>query len=71
MKDPNKERDDLCKQIDRAIDDLTQEKKAIEHDNMNEASKFIPSLKATGVNLPNRIKEYIDQSNMHSANNIR
>ena len=71
LKDPNKERDDLCKQIDHAIDDLTQIKKAIDHNNMNEASKFILSLKAAGVNLPNRIKEYIDQSNMRSANNIR
>ena len=71
LKDPNKERDNLCKQIDRAIDELTQVKKAIEHDNMNEASKFILSLKATGVNLPNRIKEYIDQSNIRSAHNIR
>ena len=34
LKDRNKERDDLCKQIDRAIDDLTQVKKAIDHNNM-------------------------------------
>ncbi len=71
MKDPNKQRDDLCKQIDSAIDDLTQVKKAIEHDNMNEASELFLSLKATDINLPNRIKEYIDQSDMRSANNIR
>ena len=71
MKDPNKERNDVCKQIDSAIDNLTQVKDAIEHDNINEASKFILSLKAIGVNLPNRIKEYIDQSNMRSVKHIR
>lgn len=71
MKDPNKERDDLCKQIDRAIDDLIQVKNAIEHDNMNEASKFILSLRTTGVNLPNHVKEYIEQSDMRSAKKVR
>ena len=65
MKDPNKERDDVCKQIDRAIADLTQVKDAIEHGNLGEASKLWLSVKAAGVNLPNRIKEYIDRSNIH------
>ena len=71
MKDPNKERDDLCKQIERAMDLLYRLKNSIEADNINEAAKLVMPLKTMDANLHNDVKNYVDQSNIRSANNIR
>ena len=63
-----KERDDLCKRIYRAMNDLSQVKGAIEHDRLEEAANLLNSLKTAGVNLPNHIKDYIERRKM---SNIR
>ena len=71
LKDPNKERDDLCKQIERAMDLLYRLKNSIEADNINEAAKLVMPLKTMGANLHNDVKNYVDQSNIRGAHNIR
>ena len=62
-----KERDDLCKRIARAMNDLSQVKEAIEHDRLEEAASLLNLLKTAGINLPNHIKDYIERSKLHSV----
>jgi hypothetical protein len=60
-----KERDHLCKQIDRAMNNLSQVKEAIEHGNIDEASKLVMPLKTIAANLPNDVKYYVERSKFH------
>lgn len=59
--DLQKHRDSICEKIDRDINLLSQIKKAIEADDINEVGKLKITLLPLGENLFNAVDYYIGQ----------
>ena len=60
MTELQKHRDELCKDIDDAMEVLSQVKEAIETDNMSEVYGLALRVEVDGANLCNKLRSYAD-----------
>ena len=67
MKNPNKERDSLCKQVDHAIERLSQLKQDIENESMNKASEEAIDLQTSLSKLSADINYYLQNMQIREA----
>ena len=58
------DKDGFCNQIDDAIDELVQLKKAIADDNTKEVSNLQSRVRIIAANLPNRIEDYLNNQDI-------
>ena len=67
LKNPNKERDSLCKQVDLAIERLSQLKQDMENESMNKASEEAIYLQTSLSKLSADIDRYLQNMQMREA----
>ena len=58
------DKDGFCNQIDDAIDELVQLKKAIADDNTKEVSNLQSRVRIIAANLSNRIEDYLNNQDI-------